>query len=103
MGEPSETGATPLERLFFECYARAAQGEQPFARLFPRAVHTWLVAVADRAPSGVDAPLVRLGLAVTRGLLLDLVGTGDEQGVDAAYERFLALLATAGVADGGAS
>ncbi len=93
----------PLERLFFECYARAAQGEQPFARLLPRAVHTWLVAVADRAPSGVDAPLVRLGLAVTRGLLLDLVGTGDEQGVDAAYERFLALLATAGVADGGAS
>jgi hypothetical protein len=46
---------------------------------------------------------VRLGLAVTRGLLLDLVGTGDEQGVDAAYERFLALLAIADVADGGAS
>src|SRR5579885_3136682 len=23
----------PFERLFFECYARAAQGEEPFARL----------------------------------------------------------------------
>jgi AcrR family transcriptional regulator len=98
-----EPALRPFERLFFECYARAAQGEQPFARLLARAVDTWLVAAADRAPSGVDAPLVRLGLAVTRGLLLDLVGTGDEQGVDAAYERFLALLAIADVADGGAS
>src|SRR5689334_16239964 len=71
----------PLERLFFECYARAAQGEQPFARLLPGAVDSWLAAVAERAPSGVDAPLVRLGLAVTRGLLLDLAGTGDEAGV----------------------
>src|SRR5436305_9685044 len=23
----------PFERLFFECYARAAQGEEPFARM----------------------------------------------------------------------
>ena len=25
----------PFERLFFECYARAAQGEAPFARMLP--------------------------------------------------------------------
>jgi AcrR family transcriptional regulator len=86
----------PLERLFFECYARAAQGEHPFARLLPGAVDSWLAAVAERAPSSVDAPLARLGLAVTRGLLLDLVATGDETEVDAAYERFLALLAILG-------
>jgi AcrR family transcriptional regulator len=85
----------PLERLFFECYARAAQGEQPFARLLPEAVDSWLAAVAERAPAAVDAPLARLGLAVTRGLLLDLVGTGDQPGVDAAYERFLEMLAMA--------
>ena len=35
---------------------------------------------------------------VTRGLLLDLIATGDGEGVDAAYERFLTLLAAAGVA-----
>ncbi len=85
----------PFERLFFECYARATQGEEPFDRLVPGAVDGWLAAVAEEAPAGVDAPLVRLGLAVTRGLLLDLVATGDEVGVDAAYERFLALLAAA--------
>ncbi len=87
----------PLERLFFECYARAAQGEEPFTRLIPGAVETWMVAVAEHAPTTVDPPLIRLGLAVTRGLLLDLVATGDEQAVDAAYDRFLALLAGAGV------
>jgi AcrR family transcriptional regulator len=92
----------PLERLFFECYARAAQGEEPFARLVPGAVDTWLAAVGERAASGVDAASIRLGLAVTRGLLLDLVATGDEAGVDAAYNRFLDLLTAAGIGGGGA-
>lgn len=32
----------PFERLFFECYARGAQGEQPFARMLPGAVEGWL-------------------------------------------------------------
>jgi AcrR family transcriptional regulator len=82
----------PFERLFFECYARAAQGEAPFDRLLPGAVDGWLAAVGERSPDGIDAAAIRLGLAVTRGLLLDLVATGDEAGVDAAYERFLALL-----------
>ena len=33
----------------------------------------------------------RLGLAVVRGLLLDLLATGDRDGVTEAYERFLQL------------
>jgi hypothetical protein len=35
----------------------------------------------------------RLGLAVVRGLLLDLLATGDRDGVTQAYERFLQLYA----------
>src|SRR6201997_2000401 len=35
-----------LERLFFECYARAAQGEKPFAQMVPGAVDGWLAEVA---------------------------------------------------------
>ena len=31
----------------------------------------------------------RLGIAVTRGLLLDLLATGDVAGVDAAMEAFI--------------
>lgn len=86
----------PFERLFFECYARGAQGEEPFTRLLPHAVHGWTNVVAEQAPD-MDPALIRLGLAVTRGLLLDLVGTEDEAGVDAAYERFLELLRLHGV------
>jgi AcrR family transcriptional regulator len=82
----------PFERLFFECYSRAAQGEAPFDRLLPGAVDGWLVDVEARAGGTADPAMVRLGLAVTRGLLLDLVATGDEAGVDAAAAAFVGLL-----------
>lgn len=82
----------PFERLFFECYARAAQGEEPFARMLPAAVDGWLAVVDEQMGDVVDPALARLGLAVTRGLLLDLVATGDEAGVDAAAARFVDLL-----------
>lgn len=82
-----------LERLFFECYSRAAQGEKPFTRMVPGAVDGWLREV-ESASAGVayDGAMARLGLAVTRGLLLDLVATDDEAGVDAAAQAFVALL-----------
>jgi AcrR family transcriptional regulator len=85
----------PLERLFFECYARGAQGEPPFARLIPSAVDGWLAELHRRGGPHVDTGLARLGLAVMRGLLLDLVASGDEDGVDEAAGRFFALLQTA--------
>jgi AcrR family transcriptional regulator len=81
-----------LERLFFECYARAAQGEKPFARMVPGAVNDWLYEVAEVAGDAFDPAIARLGLAVGRGLLLDLVATEDEEGVDAAAEAFVNLL-----------
>ena len=81
-----------FERLFFECYARAAQGEAPFTRLVPAAVDGWLAAVDERTDGTADPAMARLGLAVTRGLLLDLVATGDIDGVDAAAARWVALL-----------
>jgi AcrR family transcriptional regulator len=81
-----------FERLYFECYARAAQGEAPFTRLLPGAVDGWLEAVADRTEGTAEADLVRLCLAVTRGLLLDLVGTADVAGVGAAAGRFVRML-----------
>jgi AcrR family transcriptional regulator len=82
----------PFERLFFECYARGAQGEEPFTRLLPAAIDGWLAQAAEHAGGTVDPDLVRLGLAVIRGLLLDLVATDDDAGVDAAAARFVALL-----------
>ena len=82
----------PFERLFYECYARGAQGEQPFARMLPGAVESWLAEVDAKSGGSTDPAFVRLGLAVTRGLLLDLVATDDDEGVDAAAQAFVALL-----------
>ncbi|MBB3600718.1 AcrR family transcriptional regulator [Mycolicibacterium sp. BK556] len=79
-----------LERLFFECYSRGVQGESPFTAMLPSAVDDWL-ALAQSDPA-TDPALARLGLSVMRGLLLDLVGTDDEAGVDAAAQRFITLL-----------
>jgi AcrR family transcriptional regulator len=81
----------PFERLFFECYARGAQGEQPFARMLPGAVDSWLRVPGAEETEPTPA-LARLGLAVMRGLLLDLVGTGDLAGVDAAALAFVDLV-----------
>ena len=86
----------PFERLFFECYARGAQGEQPFARMLPGAVDGWLAEVDKVTRGTADPALMRLGLAVTRGLLLDLVATDDDEGVDAAAQAFTDLLRRAG-------
>jgi len=77
-----------FERLFFECYARAANGEKPFDRMVPGAVDDWLELTEGLA----EPAAARLGLAVIRGLLLDLVATGDEAGVDAAADVFAQLL-----------
>lgn len=96
----SDPRLRPAELLFFECYARASRGEQPFASLLPGLVDDWLdqVVVLGGMPSS-DADLARarararVGLAMVRGLLLDLVATGDREGVNAAFEVFLDLMA----------
>jgi AcrR family transcriptional regulator len=80
------------ERLFFECYARATQGEKPFDRMVPGVVYGWLSEVEAVAGGPIDHAMVRLGLAVVRGLLLDLVATDDDAGVDAAAKAFAELL-----------
>lgn len=101
--ELSDPAAAPHERLFFELYAAGLQGRGAAASLPRAAVEEWLAPLtalfaeatgdAERAP--VDA---RLGLAVVRGLLLDLLATGDREALVAAHERYLDLYAWAGEA-----
>lgn len=80
------------ERLFFECYARASQGEKPFDRMVPGAVTGWLDEVDAVADFPVDRAFARLGMALVRGLLLDLVATDDDAGVQAAADLFVGML-----------
>jgi AcrR family transcriptional regulator len=86
----------PFERLFFECYARGAQGEPPFDRLVPALVEQPLAAVSTRADVRATAEGragARLGLAVIRGLLLDLVATGDRKATGEALELYASMVA----------
>ena len=87
----------PLERLFFEMVGLALQGDPAMRPLLDDLVEPWLGPVAAmRRAAGVapDAAAAdaRLALAVTRGLLLDLLATGDHEGTTRAFERFGELM-----------
>ena len=89
-----------FERLFFALYGRALQGDASVAPLLQGDIEHWLEAndaLLEGAGAGAEFAGVprevarahaRLGLAVVRGLLLDLLATGDRAGVDAALDVF---------------
>jgi AcrR family transcriptional regulator len=84
----------PLERLFFEMYVLALRGRPGTEGFLDSVVPDWITGLAAAmTEAGVDAGAARvharLGLAVARGLLLDLLATGDRDGVNAAHELFL--------------
>jgi AcrR family transcriptional regulator len=88
--------AWPVERLFFELYAHALLGRPGTEGFLEASVEPWIATPASLATrDGVDEATARvyarLGLAVTRGLLLDLLATGDRAGVLEAYDRWLDL------------
>ena len=85
----------PAERLFFELYAHALLGRPGTEGFLDSAIEPW---VAELVPAitreaGLDSKSAyaeaRLAVAVTRGLLLDLLATGDRDGVTEAFERYL--------------
>ena len=85
----------PSERLFFEIYSQALQGRPGTAGLLDDIVDSWIEPMVEYARRrGLDPEAARvdarLGVAVSRGLLLDLLATGDRAAVDAAVERYLA-------------
>jgi AcrR family transcriptional regulator len=88
----------PNERLFFEVYAQALQGSRHALPLLDGIVDLWVepltrIAVAQGRPEPEARAEARLGVAVVRGLLLDLLATGEREAVDAAMERYIAAIA----------
>jgi AcrR family transcriptional regulator len=88
----------PNERLFFEIYAQALQGHPHALPLLDGIVDLWVepltrIGVAQGRPEAEARAEARLGVAVTRGLLLDLLATKDREAVDAAMERYIAAIA----------
>ena len=97
----------PQERLFFELYVRALQGDPGALPLLDGVVDRWVdrmaeVLVAQGHPEEEARADARLGVAVVRGLLLDLLATGDHEGVAAAMERYLEGWAAAATRRAGA-
>jgi AcrR family transcriptional regulator len=86
----------PNERLFFELYGQALQGRPGTEELLDGIVDSWLepgtqAYKAIGLPHAQAEARARLGIAVTRGLLLDLLATGDRERVDAAMEQWIVL------------
>jgi AcrR family transcriptional regulator len=93
----SHPGLWPQERLFFELYSLALLNRPGMEGFLDRAMASWLTpAVAALVERGEDPERARadarLALAVVRGLLLDLLATGDREGVDLAFQRFVQLV-----------
>ena len=92
----SDPSLWPNERLFFEVYGQALQGRPGTTELLDGIVDSWLGPVTEIGMAmGLSREVAeasgRLGIAVTRGLLLDLLATGDRAGVDAALEQWIAV------------
>lgn len=86
----------PFARLFFEIYGQALQGREPATALLDGDIESWLrpsieILVENGMPAERAEPMARLGLAVARGLLLDLLATGQRAAVTDAFELFLSL------------
>jgi AcrR family transcriptional regulator len=87
----SDPALAPAERLFFEIYSHALYERSWTAEFRATVVTAWLAPVAELLvrhgyPPEEAASRARLGLAATRGLLMDLLVTGDRAAVDAASD-----------------
>jgi AcrR family transcriptional regulator len=96
----SDPALWPAERLFFELYVQALLGRLGDEQFLDSTVEAWIAPVAaamveagaGEATARIDA---RLGMAVVRGLLLDLLATKDRDGATEAFDRFVRLYETA--------
>jgi AcrR family transcriptional regulator len=94
----SDPSLWPNERLFYELYGQAIQGRPHTVEMLNGIVDDWLEPAAEinmayglsREEARAHA---RLGIAVTRGLLLDLVATREVEAVNAAMEAFIDVYA----------
>ncbi|MBO3742679.1 TetR/AcrR family transcriptional regulator [Actinoplanes flavus] len=87
----SSPEARPFVRLFFEVFSLTTRGAAPG----PAALTASWLDDAEKAGQRLgittDRAMARLGVAVARGLLMDLLAGEDPAEVDAAHELFVRL------------
>jgi AcrR family transcriptional regulator len=81
----------PFLRLFFHVYGLALENPERYPGFLDHAVADWLGLLSDRVEQAGVAPAAAreaatLVLAVARGLLLDLLVTGDRQRIGTALD-----------------
>jgi AcrR family transcriptional regulator len=93
----SDPALAPNARLFYELYGQALAGREGVEGFLDDIVESWVAPVSaelarrrglSRTEARADA---RLRIAVVRGLLLDLLATGDRKSVDRAHELFVTM------------
>jgi AcrR family transcriptional regulator len=84
----SDPVQAPFLCLFFECYALALRHPDRYPEFLDSVVQDWL----DEPMAAVDDVSATIAIAASRGLILDLLTTGDRERVDAAMQRLMTLL-----------
>jgi AcrR family transcriptional regulator len=90
----SQPALRPYVRLFFATVGLAVQGVPGTQALLDNLTTPWLEqggAAARRLGVPVDPAAVRLGVAVARGLLLELLAGAAPADVDASYQLFVEM------------
>jgi AcrR family transcriptional regulator len=93
----SDPSLAPAERLFFEIYSHALYQRPWTARFRETVIAPWAKPLTDLLISRGYPPeeaqrRARLGIAATRGLLLDLLVTGDRDLIDSASDLLSRML-----------
>jgi AcrR family transcriptional regulator len=84
----SDPEQEPFLRLFFECYGLALRHPDRYRDFLDGVVADWLATPM----AAVDDVSATIAMAIIRGLLLDLLTTGDRDRVEAAMQRAVALM-----------
>lgn len=83
----SRKDAAPYIRLFFEVYGLALHEPARYGAFLDTVIHGW-IAIVQESTADNDVALASLTIAVTRGLMLDMLATGDVERTTKALELF---------------
>lgn len=94
----SDPKRAPEFKLFFAVYGRALQAPRHFEGFLDHVVADWMKNLVAAQGAEIDPDIARreatLVIATIRGLLLDLLATGDRDRIQGAAAAFLASLGT---------
>lgn len=98
----SASSYLPIMQLLFEIYGRAIRDRERFSGFLDDVIGSWTAVIAERLQQAMDISkeearlFARVEVATIRGLLLDLITTGDRKGTTAALKYFANRMAIPG-------